>query len=724
MNRSLTDSLRTCSAEELAELLQARPDLAAPVPADVADLAGRAITSASVRRAVDRLNQWDRDVCEALASLPVPCSSEDVRALLGADADPVEQAIERLRRLALLWGTDPQLHLVRHARSPFEPYPAGLAPVSPTPLTSTQLDQALEEAGPDVTSLLHRLSSGNPTGAVRQADRPITLTAKSSPVERALATSLIRALDANTVIVRREVALRMRGDTPLGRPLANPSAPKLRIDTKPQRVVDNGALGAALTVCYDIELACEIIDRRRPQLLRDGGLSARDATALSKEIDSGSVGDVAAALAVEIAAAADLLGRHGPILTPTPGYDVWLSTSLAARWFEAARGWLLSGRWPSASVSSGAHLLGGEADLPIADELRGLLVSTLAELPPGTRVDAAQLTALIAWHRPTWSARVELGDLIEEFINEAGAMGVLSMGCVASLTSAVLDSELAAATSKLFPQPVDQIIIQADLTAVAPGPLEPTVARPLRQLAEQESRGGGGVFRFTEKSLRRGFDLGWNAQTLQAWLAEHSSTGVPQPLLYLIADLARRHGQIRVGPAGAVINCDDPAQVAALLAHPAAAALSLHSVGEGVIVSPADPDEVVIALRNIGLSPTATDSSGQTLTTPAPHRAAHPLSRRRSAPPPAVDQVAELIVQSEADRAHLAAATETTLSTLSRAADTAAHVLIDYVSNDGTSSRQQFVPLFVGSGMVRLVDRDRGRTLTVPLSRITSARLA
>lgn len=663
-------------------------------------------------------------MCEALASLPVPCSAEDVRDLLGADAEPIGQAIERLRALALLWGADPQLHLVRQARSPFEPYPAGLAPVSPTPLTPDQLDRALDAAGADVTSLLHRLSSGNPTGAVRQADRSITLTAQSSAVERALAASLIRPLDANTVIVPREVALRLRGDAPLGRPLARPSPPKLGTDAKPQRVVDNGALGAALTICHDIELACEIIDRRRPQLLRDGGLSAREATVLGKAIDPGSGGDLAAALAVETAAAAGLLGRQGPILTPTPGYDDWLSTNLASRWFQAARGWLLTGRWPSASLGHGGHLLGAEAELPIADELRGLIVDTLADLPAGTRVEAAQITALIGWHRPAWAVRVELGALIEDFIGEASALGVLSLGCVTSLTSAVLRPELSKPTAKLFPEPVERIIIQADLTAVAPGPLEPSVARCLRQLAEQESRGGGGVFRFTEKSLRRAFDVGWNAQTLQAWLAEHSSTGVPQPLLYLIADLARRHGQIRVGPAGAVINCDDPAQVASLLAHPAAVALSLHAVGEGIVVSPADPDEVVTVLRDIGLSPTATDSSGQTLTTPAPHRAAHPLSGRRNPPPPAVDQVAALIVRAEAERAHLAAATETTLATLSRAADAAARVLIDYVSNDGTRSRQQFVPLFVGSGMVRLVDRDRGRTLTVPLSRITSARLA
>ena len=58
---------------------------------------------------------------------------------------------------------------------------------------------------------------------------------------------------------------------------------------------------------------------------------------------------------------------------------------------------------------------------------------------------------------------------------------------------------------------MEQIIIQTDLTAVAAGPLAYAVAQDLRRLADQESRGAAGVFRFSPTSLRRAYDLGWSA---------------------------------------------------------------------------------------------------------------------------------------------------------------------------------------------------------------------
>ena len=54
------------SADELATLLTARPDLLDPVPEDIAELASRSTTSASITRAIDELNSWLRTVSEAL----------------------------------------------------------------------------------------------------------------------------------------------------------------------------------------------------------------------------------------------------------------------------------------------------------------------------------------------------------------------------------------------------------------------------------------------------------------------------------------------------------------------------------------------------------------------------------------------------------------------------------------------------------------------------------
>ena len=126
-------------------------------------------------------------------------------------------------------------------------------------------------------------------------------------------------------------------------------------------------------------------------------------------------------------------------------------------------------------------------------------------------------------HRPTlvgWTWR------------EAAWLGLVALGAVTAFAEVPMRAgkPMSERLAALFPSPVDRIVIQADLTAVTPGPPAYALARDLRLLADQESRGGGGVFRFSAASMRRAFDAGWSAADVHRWLAEHSSTGVPQPL--------------------------------------------------------------------------------------------------------------------------------------------------------------------------------------------------
>ncbi|MGH3340967.1 MAG: helicase-associated domain-containing protein, partial [Propionibacteriaceae bacterium] len=208
--RTLTEALRDMSAEELAALLNARPDLIEPVPEDVAQLASRSTTSASISRAIDELNSWLRVVTEALAALSDPASVGDLATVLQQSKTQVGMAAQQLRERALVWGNDDQLHLGRPAREAFQPYPGGLAPPSARAMSDDQIDAAVEMCGPEAKAVLERLL-WSPTGAVRNADRAVTVTSASSPVERLLGHQLLRALDSETVIIPREVAWRLRG---------------------------------------------------------------------------------------------------------------------------------------------------------------------------------------------------------------------------------------------------------------------------------------------------------------------------------------------------------------------------------------------------------------------------------------------------------------------------------------------------------------------------------
>ena len=82
-----------------------------------------------------------------------------------------------------------------------------------------------------------------------------------------------------------------------------------------------------------------------------------------------------------------------------------------------------------------------------------------------------------------------------------GAGGLASYG-----RTLLADSDPTAALAALLPEPVDHVLLQADLTAVAPGPLESQLARKLQLVADVESRGGATVYRFTPTSVRRALD--------------------------------------------------------------------------------------------------------------------------------------------------------------------------------------------------------------------------
>src|SRR4051795_9242000 len=81
--RSLADDLRARDDAQLLALLRGRPDLTAPVPADITSLAARAATRASVGRALDALDAFTLRAVDVLAVLPEPASRTEVARLLG-----------------------------------------------------------------------------------------------------------------------------------------------------------------------------------------------------------------------------------------------------------------------------------------------------------------------------------------------------------------------------------------------------------------------------------------------------------------------------------------------------------------------------------------------------------------------------------------------------------------------------------------------------------------
>ena len=730
--RTLTESLRQRMPDSVITLVSLRPDLAQPLPHDLAELTAHATMSHSVLRALDGLTAWQREIAEALAALPDPASVEAAAELLAADLAPCWQAVDDLRQRALLWGSDERLHLLRAVREQFGPYPGALAPPSPRPLTTAQVETLLAECDPKVAEVLERLA-WSPTGALAGADRPVSTEAARGPVEQLLARRLLQPLNSDTVILPREVAWLIRGKR-FSREPAGPEPPAVAGHARKPELIDRAAAGTAYGVVHDLEQVGHALESRVHRLLRDGGLGQRDVNALAREVG----GDPEyAGFLLECGAATVFASGPDGALLPTREFDRWIRRSPLDRWWTVVRGWRDSGRLFSRSAQTDAHPLGPEADLPYAANLRTVLLDVMVDAGIGLVPDDADLAAAVRWHRPRLARvplRLEQG--IDWLRREAAWLGLTALGATSSLLAVLAgpDQTVPGAVADLFPEPVETIIVQADLTAVASGPLPYHLAAELRLLADQESRGGGGVYRFGTGSLRRALDAGWSPARIRAWLAQHSTTTIPQPLSYLIDDVARHHGSVRVGAAGSYLTVDDPVKIAALLADPGAVALGLRQIGAEVVVANAEPDDLLAFVERLGHHPALDHDTDRVV--PAKRAPTPPRDRPDPASPQDVAAaVAATVAATEpsgpdgAQRSpdnredNAPDSTAETLHRLHAAVRAARPVSLRLVGADGAPAERRISPLDLSGGQLRGVDLSTAQVITIPLSRVLFASL-
>ena len=464
---------------EVAALLVARPDLAAPPSSSFLALATRAGAPGSIEHALAGLDAPTLAVAEAVVALSRLDESEEARGtgptetaehgraagtggtgraggepvgdLPGDPADPdsadldglvaahlplsaeqVTEALGHLRRLALVVEGRP----VAALEAAFGPHPFGLGPWAAEPLSAEHLPPTLEELSEDATGkpaipaasveMLQALTWGPPAGTLRSGG---TAPGAAPLVERGWLERSSDARGRTRFILPRQVALALRGGRLTREPLTAPEAGDL--ETVGADVVASESSFHAEEAVRLVAALLEEWGREGGTIRRTGGVSAR---ALARTADALGLEVDAAARIIEITAGAGLLGLDddGATWVPSSLAAGWLTDSLPQRWAPLALAWSGSARtpWLTGTRDDDGTLraaLSPDLEAGWAVRLRARVLALLGDLSQGTSATPAFVRAALTWESPR---RTIPGGAISAVLAEAETLGITGGGAL------------------------------------------------------------------------------------------------------------------------------------------------------------------------------------------------------------------------------------------------------------------------------------------------------
>ena len=708
---SFADELRARSDSAIAELFQVRPDLLSPVPTDLSALSARANSTPSLMRALESLNKFQLEVLTSACILNEPFSKSE---LLSVSTSEAGDELARLWAAALVYKDGTKFRLPGNLRHLIGDEPAGLGPQSVKKIDF----KALKDIPADSAAVLERLTWGPPRGQVGNIKSP------GKAIGWLIENNYLMVMDSKTVVLPREVGMHLRGGKVFKDYL--PSAKKFIGTKRKQSDVDRAAIANISNFLRWCEELAHNWSDEPPVALRSGGLGIRD---LKRSADHLGVDENCVAFVAEVLYLGGLIviDTDDQIL-PTNSFDIWMSRSLEERWSSLVGLWLETSRVSGLVGKIGEKNiapLGPELDRAGIASMRKVTLNILTqnlELDP----DIKTLQEIVAWQMPQrFNA-----EYIEWTLREAEWLGLTGQGALSEFGKAFLSGSEKIGVESALPKPVDHILIQADNSAIAPGPLTVELANMIGTIADIESRGGASVYRFSESSIRRGLDHGQTGEQIKDFLKKTSKTPVPQPLEYLINDVAKRHGRLRVGTAQSYLRCEDEGLVTQILHEKKLEAMRFRKLAPQVLVCDFEAGDVIATLREAGYLPAAENANGILISAPAIRRA-----KSRPRPPRVISETSapsEIVVKaavrtlrtgekasSHKPREVPRTTANETLDLLHQYIEEQASHTIGYADTNGGVSNRLIDPISISLGTLIARDHATGEMQSFRIPRIT-----
>jgi hypothetical protein len=706
---TFADELRARADDALASIFKLRPDLVSPVPNDFSALAARATSTPSLVRALDSINMWHYQIIEAACALPEPFKKSEIVAVT---SEETAFALDHLWQMGLLYKEGNNYRTPTNLKMLIGDEPAGLGPIAVKKFDFSILKE-IPKASEEV---LAKLTWGPPRGQIGNIKKP------GNAIGWLLDNGVLVALDSNTVALPRDVAIKLRGGK-IHKDMVS-KAPNLIGKEVVQKQIDLAAIANISTILRWCEELLHNLSDEPPTALRTGGLGVRDLKKIAEHL---GIDETCAGFVAELCYLGGLLviDSDDQIL-PTSAFDIWLTKSAEERWYSLVVLWLDTSRVSGLigkNSDKNVAPLGPELDRAGASLIRRSTLKVLNDNPKLTP-DVKSLQEIVKWINPQRANN----DYVEWTLREAEWLGITGQGALSTFGSNLLNEKEVLEIESALPKPVDHILIQADNSAVAPGPLTPELASEMGTIADIESRGGATVYRFSDSSIRRGLDHGKTGDQIKTFLSKISKTPMPQPLEYLITDIAKRHGRLRVGSAHTYIRCEDEGLVQQILHDKKCEHLRLRKIAPQVLVTDFELAEVIGELREFGYLPAAENSGGVLLSQPNLRR-----SKSRPKPPRIIseftapkDAIVTAAVKTiragerskKVESIIPGTSSNETLALINQYINEGKSLIISYADNNGGVSNRIIEPISISLGTLTARDETSDEILQFRIPRI------
>ena len=282
-----------------------------------------------------------------------------------------------------------------------------------------------------------------------------------------------------------------------------------------------------------------------------------------------------------------------------------------------------------------------------------------------------------------------------------------------------LDTQL----STHLPAVQSRIILQADLSIIAPGPLPTSIESLLRRFANTETIGLASTYRMSALSICHGLETGLTTEEIAKMLTETFGAKLPQPVEYLLSEVKNRFGRLvvteaAVGESRSYIESADNILLTEIGNDPRLRPFSLIRPSNEKLSCRFEPSVVYFGLRECGYLAIRKDANGKVI---SPIEASETAKNEKT-----LDKWdARIAKLREADQSSAKAGNDEVMTRqVQLAIRNKAKLLITVNRTDGTQLVIELEPSSIANGRLRGLDRKAQVERTLPLTTIAAISLA